>query len=294
MNTTVKTIALFALSFSGLGLLSTASAHVSLQQADGETGSAYRAVLRVGHGCDGSATTALSVQLPAGFEVIQPQQKAGWTLERRGSVLTWSASNKQAALPANEKGDFVVDGKLAATAGPLWLKVQQTCEQGRIDWSQVPASGTAVDGLKTPALLLNVQAPAAVLVEQAWVRPSVPGQQGTGGYMKLTAREGQRVVGVSSPVAGVAEIHEMKMDGEVMKMRPVGALDLPAGKTVELKPGGLHLMLMDLKQALAPGSSVPVTLVVKDSRGVERRVETQLLVSPSSPGAGTAHEAHKH
>jgi copper(I)-binding protein len=149
-------------------------------------------------------------------------------------------------------------------------------------------------GLKTPAVLLQVQAPAAVKVEQGWVRPSVPGQQGTGGYMKLTAREGQRLVSASSPAAGVAEIHEMKMEGEVMTMRPAGAIDLPAGKTVEFKPGGLHLMLMDLKQPLAAGSSVPVTLVFKNGRGVESRVEAQLLVSQSAPGAAAAADPHRH
>ena len=148
--------------------------------------------------------------------------------------------------------------------------------------------------MKTPALLLQVQMPAAVKVEQAWVRPSVPGQQGTGGYMKLTAREGRRLVGAESPVAGVAEVHEMKMDGNVMTMRAAGAIDLPAGRTVELKPGGLHLMLMDLKQPLAAGTSVPLTLVLKDSRGVESRVETLLLVSPAAPGTGAAAETHKH
>lgn len=137
-------------------------------------------------------------------------------------------------------------------------------------------------------------AAAVVKVEQAWVRPSVPGQQGTGGYMKLTAREGQRLVGASSPVAGVAEIHEMKMDGDVMTMKPVGTLDLPAGKTVELKPGGLHLMLMDLKRPLAAGSSVPLTLVFKDTRGVERRVETQLQVGHAAPGGSATSQSHKH
>ena len=137
------------------------------------------------------------------------------------------------------------------------------------------------------AVIAQVLAPAAVQVEQAWVRPSVPGQQGTGGYMKLTAQRSLRVVRVSSPVAGVAEVHEMKMDGEVMTMRPVKALELPAGKTVELKPGGLHLMLMDLKQPLLAGGSVPLTLVLQDSRGVESRVTTKLRVSPSAAGAGS-------
>lgn len=138
------------------------------------------------------------------------------------------------------------------------------------------------------------QARPVLQVEQAWVRLAVPGQQGTGGYMKLTARETRRLVGASSPVAGVAEIHEMKMEGEVMRMRRVASLDLPAGKTVELKPGGLHLMLMDLKQPLPAGSSVPLTLLLKDGRGVESRVEARLLVRATAPGAEAAHETHKH
>jgi copper(I)-binding protein len=73
--------------------------------------------------------------------------------------------------------------------------------------------------------------------------------------MSITAKDGARLVGASSPVAGVAEVHEMKMDGDVMKMRAVeGGLELPAGKTVELKPGGYHVMLMDLKAPLPKDS----------------------------------------
>ena len=112
--------------------------------------------------------------------------------------------------------------------------------------------------------------------------------------MKLTSRETLRLVGVLSPLAGVAEVHEMKMDGQVMTMRPVKALELPAGKTVELKPGGLHLMLMDLKQALPAGSSVPVTLVLQDSRGVESRVETWLQVTRVGPSDAAATDSRKH
>ena len=136
--------------------------------------------------------------------------------------------------------------------------------------------------------------PVPLKVEQAWVRPAVPGQQGTGGYMKLTAREAQRVVGVSSPLAGVAEIHQMKMEGDVMKMSPAGMLELPAGRTVELKPGGLHLMLMDLKRPLAAGSTVPLTLVLRNSAGVESRVDTLLRVSATAPPAGTGSGTQRH
>lgn len=125
-------------------------------------------------------------------------------------------------------------------------------------------------------------------VSNAWVRTSVQGQSATGAFMTITARQDSRLVGVISPVAGVAEVHEMKMDGGVMKMRAVqGGLALPAGKPVELKPGGYHVMLMDLKAALAKDSTVPMTLVFKDAKGTESRVELKLPVATGAP-------AHKH
>ncbi|MBC7608274.1 MAG: copper chaperone PCu(A)C, partial [Polaromonas sp.] len=100
--------------------------------------------------------------------------------------------------------------------------------------------------------------------------------------------------GVSSPAAGVAEVHEMKMEGDIMKMRAVPVLDLPAGKKVELKPGGYHVMLMDLKTPLAKGSTVPVTLLFKDAKGVESRLELKLPVATSAPGPAAASAEHKH
>lgn len=125
-------------------------------------------------------------------------------------------------------------------------------------------------------------------VRGAWVRTSVQGQSATGAFMTITARADTRLVGIASPVAGVAEIHEMKMDNGVMKMRALdGGLALPAGKAVELKPGGHHLMLMDLKAALPKDSTVPLTLVLRDAKGVESRVELQVPVS-------TGAMAHKH
>lgn len=119
-----------------------------------------------------------------------------------------------------------------------------------------------------------------VEVKDAWVRTSVQGQSATGAFMKITSKAGTRLVGGSSPVAGVTEIHEMKMDGDVMKMRAVeGGLELPAGKTVELKPGGYHVMLMDLKAALPKDSTIPLTLVFKDAKGAESKVELKVPVS---------------
>jgi len=125
-------------------------------------------------------------------------------------------------------------------------------------------------------------------VKNAWVRTSVQGQSATGAFMTLTAREDTRLIGITSPVAGVAELHEMKLDNGVMKMRAVAdGLALPAGKAVELKPGGYHVMLMDLKAALPKDSTVPVTLLFKDAKGVQSRVELKLPVA-------TGAMAHKH
>ena len=136
---------------------------------------------------------------------------------------------------------------------------------------------------------------AAVKVESAWARATVPGQKGTGAFMNITAKDSIRLVGVSSPAAGVAEVHEMKMDGDVMKMRAVSGLDLPAGQTVSLKPGGYHVMLMDLKAPLMKDSTVPVTLRFKDAKGVESKLDMVLPVGLAAPGAAPSKAAeHKH
>lgn len=131
-------------------------------------------------------------------------------------------------------------------------------------------------------------------VEAAWIRASVPGQSGTGAFMRLTAQESMSLVGLTSPVAGVAEVHEMKLEGDVMRMRAIASLALPAGQAVELKPGGYHLMLMDLKSPLKADTRVPLTLVLRDAKGTERRVDLQVPVATRAPGkAGeSGHGAH--
>ena len=139
-----------------------------------------------------------------------------------------------------------------------------------------------------------------VEVKDAWVRSTVPGQKGTGAFMSIMAKDGAKLVGVSSPVAGVVQVHEMKMEGDIMKMRAVPVLDLPAGQTVQLKPGGYHVMLMDLKQPLPKDSKVPLTLRLQDAKGLESRLELTLPVSTQAPSAAgdedkTGHHgAQKH
>jgi periplasmic copper chaperone A len=133
---------------------------------------------------------------------------------------------------------------------------------------------------------------APVTVESAWVRASVPGQQATGAFMRITAKEPTQLVGVSTPAAGVADVHEMKMEGDVMRMRPAGAIDLPAGKPFELKPGGYHLMLQDLKGPLKAGGTVPLTLVFRNAKGAETRMNLNVPVALAPPSMASMD--HKH
>lgn len=150
----------------------------------------------------------------------------------------------------------------------------------------------------TGALCLSAMAqvkPAEVTVKDAWVRTTVPGQKGTGAFMSITAKTDLRLVGASSAAAGVTEVHEMKMNGDVMQMRAISGLDLPAGKTVALQPGGFHVMLLDLKTALPKNVTVPLTLLFKDAKGVESKVELTVPVSTTAPGgAATPMNQHKH
>lgn len=135
-----------------------------------------------------------------------------------------------------------------------------------------------------------------VTVTDAWARATVTGQKATGAFMTLTAKDNAKLVGVSSPVAGVAEIHEMKMDKDVMKMAALpNGLELPAGKAVALKPGGFHVMLMDLKAPLAKDSTLPLTLTLQDAKGVKSNVELKVWVGMQPPAMPSHdHSTHKH
>lgn len=290
-----------------------AFSHVCLESKAAAAGSAYKAVFQVGHGCAGVATTGLSVHIPAGFQGARPYPKAGWTLSTHVgklakpydshrkpvsedvNVVSWTAASKEAALQDGHFDEFTPRGQLPDAAGPLWFKVLQSCGQVSFDWSEVPASGVLAKGLKSPAALLKVTAPVQladagvssqpVQVPAAWVRATVPDQTASAAFMKVTAKSATRLVGIATPVAGVAELHEMKMSGEVMTMRPLAGLDLPAGKTVELKSGGYHVMLMGLRQTLTKDAMVPLTLTFRDAKGQE---------SALAKAGSSEHSGHQH
>jgi len=136
------------------------------------------------------------------------------------------------------------------------------------------------------ASVLAISAQAQVTVSDAWVRATVAQQKATGAFMQIKSVKEARLLEVRSPVAGVVEIHKMEMADNVMKMRAIDTLDLPAGKVVELKPGSYHIMLLDLKAQVKDGDVVPVTLVVE---GKDKKRETIEIKATAKPLNQTAH-----
>lgn len=153
---------------------SSAFSHVVLQDGAAAAGDSYRATFRVGHGCDGAATTGLAVSIPDGFAGAQPMPKPGWTVRTvtgklaqpytsHGKTFTegvveisWTATTPEQALPSNFYDEFVLRGTTPSKPGPLWFKVVQTCTTGSNFWVEVPTTGSSTKGLKSPAALLEV------------------------------------------------------------------------------------------------------------------------------------------
>lgn len=137
-----------------------ASGHVVLSPGGATAGSAHDAVFSVGHACKGArVTTALSVQLPEGFRLIEALPRPGWTLTApQAGEVRWTAGSPAAALGGGEKGEFVVRGVLPATPGTLYFPVRQVCDVGQADWVQVSGPGDAARP-DMPAARLEVLPP---------------------------------------------------------------------------------------------------------------------------------------
>lgn len=156
-----------------------ARAHITLEQPDAPAGKPYKAVLRVGHGCDGAATRALVVTLPAGLRGTKPAPKPGWTLEVKRAPLAqpyeshgkpvtdeaveirWTARTPADELPDAWYDEFVLRATLPAEPGPLWFAVRQVCTQGEWLWAEIPTAANPKP--RAPAVRLNVMSatPAA-------------------------------------------------------------------------------------------------------------------------------------
>lgn len=148
--------------------------------------------------------------------------------------------------------------------------------------------------MKYPLLVAALFASAAiqaadVRVTDVWARATMPGQKVSGAYMNILSDTDARLVAASSPAVPRVEIHEMKMDGDVMRMREVNAIALPKGQPVSLEPGGYHIMLMNLKRPVAVGESIPLTLTI-EAGGKRQTID----VKASARAPGTMPQGHHH
>lgn len=286
---------------------SPALAHVSLEKPETARGTPYKAVFKIPHGCEGSPTHTVRIEIPEGFIGVKPMPKAGWTIKTaRGPYarsygfyhgplgegvkqIEWSGG----ALPDDYYDEFVASGFIAKelTDRALYFKVVQVCDKGELSWSDVPAEGVDAHDLKAPAAVLKIAAGdnadahdhhhgdatsdtgdggkvtiGALSVEGAWTRATAEGAKVGAGYLTIrnTGGSADTLISVDTAAAGRSEIHDMTMTDGVMRMRRMAdGVEIPAGGSVELKPGGMHLMLLDLKQPLVEGGRVVVKLTFK-------------------------------
>lgn len=283
-----------------------------------------RVTVSIGHGCEGSPTKSVRVEIPEGYVAAKPMPKPGWTIEiERGdyakpyamhgkeikagpTAITWTGD-----LPDAYFDEFSLNGMFAGVeAGQkLYFNTTQTCEDGSMAWAEMAEDGEDPHALAFPAPFVTIAAAEGgmeghdhmamsmagsetkigdLTIEKAGARAMLPGQPAGGGYLTIV-NEGaapDRLVSASSPAAGKVEIHTMEMDGGVMKMRPLpDGLEIPAGGTVALEPGGRHLMFLDVKTPFEEGASVPVTLDFEKAGKVD-------VTLPVGPARGGGHEGH--
>ncbi|WP_083484449.1 DUF1775 domain-containing protein [Loktanella sp. 3ANDIMAR09] len=304
-----------------IALTGGANAHATLEQDTALIGATTKITLRVPHGCNGEATNAVRIEIPDGFYAVKPMPKAGWTLttqtgpyaepyDNHGREMTegvraviWSGGD----LADDHYDEFTIRGSVGPkmSAGQaMFFPAVQTCANGTADWTDTSGSRD----VPNPAPSLELIAGAADLghghastdmtattlgdleIAAPFARATLPNQPVAGGFMTIT-NTGQAddvLIGAASSVAGRMEIHEMAMDGDVMRMRALDdGLRIPSGETVTLQPGGFHIMFMDLAGPLVAGDSISVTLTFENAGEV-----TLTMPVADLQGGGADHSGH--
>ncbi|KIU27790.1 copper chaperone [Methylobacterium radiotolerans] len=311
-------------------LASAAQAHAVLERKQAAPGTSYRGVVQIMHGCNGKPTTRVSVTIPEGLIGAKPMPKPGWTLTtargpyaktyatHHGTVsegvtaITWSGGS----LPDDQVDEFTFLAQVAGTFEPgatVYVPVQQDCAEGSYAWSEIPKAGQDAHDLKAAAPSFRIVqvaqaggAPPAgtaaaattvkagdLTIETPWLRATPNGAKVAGGYVRITntGRAPDTLTGATVPFAKSSDIHSMSMEGGVMKMAPVtGGLTIKPGETVELKPGGYHLMFEDLTGAPKAGETVAGTLTFQRAGAVP----VTFTVAPIGAGAPGGQHQHQH
>jgi uncharacterized protein YcnI/copper(I)-binding protein len=308
-----------------------AYAHATFERAEATPGSTYKGVLRIPHGCAGQATHTVRVTLPDEIVGVKPMPKAGWKLttidgayvkpfENHGRTeekgvrqIVWS----EGELADAHYDEFVFTSTIMrdAAGGMIYVPVVQECANGQQAWVQIPKAGEPRPKSPAPGIRLVSAAAAQTPQEQTyklgaltitapWTRVTPKGAKVAGGYVRITnnGKEADRLTGGTFTLSARVEVHEMAVDGGVMRMRELTqGLEIKPGETVELKPGGYHLMFMDMKGPLEAGKPVRgrITFEKAGAIDVEFRVAPLGATSPTgSPPASAApkggHGGHHH
>jgi len=308
----------------GLGLVaSAAQAHAVLERKQASPGAPYRGVVQIMHGCDGKPTTKVSVSIPEGLIGAKPMPKPGWTLTMtRGAyaktytthhgtasegvtAITWSGGS----LPDDQVDEFTFLAQVADTFEPgatVYVPVQQECSEGSYSWSEIPKPGQDAHDLKAAAPAFRIVqaaqgAPAKatpvkagdLTIETPWLRATPNGAKVAGGYVRITntGSAPDVLTGAAVPFAKSGDLHSMSMEGGVMKMAPLSeGLTIKPGETVELKPGGYHLMFEGLTGAPKAGETVAGTLTFQRAG----TVPVTFSVAPIGAAAPGGQHQHQH
>lgn len=294
-----------------------AFAHATLETKEAAIAGAYKAIVKIGHGCEGTATLKVRVQIPEGVISVKPMPKAGWTLETVTAAYAKPYKYYRRELSEGVK-EIVWTGKLLdehyeefvfasyltdslAAGTTVYFPVTQECEKGAHRWVEIPAAGQDAHALKSPAPGLRLTAAAAksaaapsykigaLVVDAPWIRATPGGAKVAGGYVKIsnTGTEPDRLVGGTFPLAAEVEVHEMGMTDGVMKMRSLpNGLEIKPGASVDLKPGGYHLMFQKLQSQLKEGQTIKGTLVFEKAGTVEVEYRVMPIGSAGAGGAG--------
>lgn len=304
-----------------LPLAQTASAHASLEIKEAPSGAFYKAVVKVPHGCQGSPTNVVKITVPDGLVGAKPMPKAGWTLATvkgaygapmkgyNGKLATegvveivWSGGR----LLDEHYDEFVFQALVSESVAPgttIPVKVTQLCESGEVAWVELAATGSD-HKLAYPAPLLKVTAGAGnpssaavekasgIAVERPWTRATPAGAPNAGAFLRIVNRgkQSDRLIAVQLDGGAKTEIHETTTVEGVMRMRRMEAIEIPAGAVIELKPGGLHIMIMGLEKPIETGSAVKGVLVFEKAG----RIEVDFPAAPVGASAPAAAEGHGH
>jgi uncharacterized protein YcnI/copper(I)-binding protein len=286
-----------------------ANAHATFDVKEASVNTYQRLAVRIGHGCDGQSTQKVTITIPEGIISVKPMPKAGWSLEtitgdyaveyeNHGRKIT--SGVKQIIWSGNELDDghydeFIFRARLTddlQEGNKLFFPVVQNCADGELSWSETPADGQDPHDLKRPAPGVMIKAAADehaghhghstpdmqtvsvgdLKIMSPIIRATPPNAPVSAGYMMIqnNGSETDRLIGGTAAFAGKVEVHEMKMEGDVMKMRRIdGGLEIPAGGEVTLKSGGLHVMFMKLAEQMVEGETRKISLEFEKAGSVE-------------------------